>query len=179
MRKYLLVVALAMVVLAGSVLVLHQGKAETSSAAPTLVVSPSVSPLTKNANLVLMGSGYQAKTDINILFYDAFGSIGALENTVKTDDKGNFAMAWNTTDYIRGTVPDGVTTIMTADVNFNILASAPVVFANISGPYAKWSDVAKAVFPAPKPSPTAAPKPTAAAEAKPTAAATGTAAPKP
>ncbi len=182
MRKYILVIALAVAVLAGSVLVLHQVKAQTQSSVPTLVVSPAVSPLSKTANLIILGSGYKPNADVNILFYDGFGSIGALEEPVKTDDRGNFATSWMLGDYSRGGIlPDGVTTIMSADENFTILASAPAAFADVGKDYAKWSGYAKAVFPKPAPKaketpkPTAEAKPTTGAEAKPT----GSPAPEP
>ncbi len=177
MRKYVLFIALAVVAIAGSTFVLQQVKAQqSSSSGPTLVVSPAAVPLAKTSNLVILGSGYKPGQELNILFNDGFGSIGALEDMVKADDKGNFVTSWTLGNYSRaGILPQGVTLIMTADENFNVIASAPVAFANTSADFSKWPKWAKGAFPKPKPKEKATPKPAAS----PTPAGTPAAAPSP
>ena len=177
MRKWFLVL-MALVVLAGSATVISRVKAEPpASPSPTLTVSPAVNAWDKNGRVVVMGSNFPPKQEVSILFYDAFGSLGALENPVKVDDKGNWVAVWPLTDYIKGVLPDGPTSVMAADKDYNILASAPVVFVDTGKDYAKWPAWGQAVFPKPKPKET--PKPTVAPTGTPKPTATATATPKP
>ncbi len=177
MRKWFLVL-MALVLLAGSATVISRVKAEPPpSPSPTLGVSPAVNAWDKNGRVVIVGSGFEAKKDFSVLFYDAFGSLGALENTVKADEHGNWVTVWDLTDYVKGVLPDGPTSVMAADASFNILASAAVVFVDTSKDYEKWPAWGKAALPKPKPKET--PKPTATPAETPKPAATATATPKP
>ncbi|MBI4331778.1 MAG: hypothetical protein HY673_10905 [Chloroflexi bacterium] len=181
MRKYLLLASLAVVVIAGSLIVFQQVKAQQApTSAPTLVVTPAYGPLAKNTNLVILGTGYKPAQELNILFYDGFGSIGALEETVKADDKGNFVSSWTLGDYSRGGIlVEGVTNIMTADESFNIIATAAVALADTGRDWARWPAWAKGAFPKPKPKEAATPKPAATGTPKPAASPTAAAEPKP
>jgi hypothetical protein len=166
--KKLILVAVVLAVLATSFFAYSQVKAQpTSSPAPSIVVSPLVNAIDRKGSVVIMGSGFKAKQEVNILFYDAFGSIGALEEPVKADDHGNWVMLWALSDYARGVLPDGPTSIMAADASFNVIASAPVVFVDTSKDWEKWPAWGKAALPKPKATPTPTPKATPAPTPKP------------
>ena len=159
MRKWFLVL-MALVLLAGSATVISRVKAEApANPSPNLTVSPAVNAWDKNGRVVVMGANFQPKQELSILFYDAFGSLGALEKTVKVDEHGNWVTVWELTDYVKGVLPDGPTSVMAADASFNILASAPVAFVDTSKDYAKWPAWGQAALPKPKPKET--PKATA------------------
>ncbi len=144
MRKYLLIL-MVLVIAVGSVIVYNEAKAEpTSSPAPNLVVYPPVASLHKATTLSIMGSGFEPNMEMNILFYDGFGSIGALSNTVVSDDNGNFITGWTLGRYIRrGILSQKVTTILAADMEFNPIATAPIAFVDVGKKLEDWPEWSK------------------------------------
>jgi hypothetical protein len=139
MRKYLLIL-MALVIMVGSVIVYAEAKADaTPASSPDLTVYPPIANLNKSTTVAILGAGFEPNTEMNILFYDGFGSIGALSDTVVSDDRGNFIVGWNLGRYTRrGILWQGVTSIMAADMDFNPIASSPIAFVDVSKKAADW-----------------------------------------
>ncbi|MDZ4245571.1 MAG: hypothetical protein U1D67_00455, partial [Dehalococcoidia bacterium] len=101
MKKYLFIL-MALVIVLGSALVFTQAKAAQQAPAPNLVVYPPISDLNSKTTIAILGSGFTPHNEYNIMFHDGFGSIGALEETVVADERGNFIAGWALGRYTRG-----------------------------------------------------------------------------
>lgn len=114
------------------------GIVQAEGPGPTVAVSPSVAPIDKKANIIIMGSGFEPDQEISILFQDAYGALSVVKE-VKANTRGSWASVWTLGRHTRrGIIKNGVYSIMAADSEYNVLATAPVGFVKPTGDPKKW-----------------------------------------
>ncbi len=119
--------------------------ASKSEVRPSISCSPSVLPLDKKANVIILGSGFQPGQEVLILFHDALGVLTALPEPAVANERGSWATVWEMSDYVgKKIITDGVYSIMAADAKYNVLATTTAGFVDVSKDAKDWPDWAKA-----------------------------------
>lgn len=118
---------------------------DVAQADPTISVTPAVATLDRNTKVVVMGSGFTQGKEILVMFEDKLGVPTALPVVGVPNKRGCWAVVWSLGRYARKKiVTEGVYTIMAADMNYNVLTSAPLAFVDATSDPKKWPAWAKA-----------------------------------
>jgi len=89
--------------------------------------------MTKKSKVVMMGTGFKKKQEVNILFTSNDGvqsDIGyALKPAPKADKTGTWATTWDAGRYVgRKIIKGGAYTLTVTDSDYNIITKAPAHF---------------------------------------------------
>ncbi len=118
---------------------------DVTQSGPTMAVSPSVAPLDRKTNIVIMGSGFPQGQEIFILTEDSLGLLTGLDIVAVPNERGCFAEVWALDQYAaRKIITAGVHSIMAAEKDYKVLASAPLALVDMTKDPGKWPEWAKA-----------------------------------
>ncbi|MDF1592490.1 MAG: hypothetical protein P1P89_13315 [Desulfobacterales bacterium] len=100
---------------------------------PTIILATPLVKMSKNSEVVIMGTGFKPGQEVFILFTTADGfpsDIGyALKPPPKADDTGSFASTWSAGRYVsKGFITGGAYKIEVTDTDFTPLAHSVVFF---------------------------------------------------
>ena len=98
----------------------------------SVVVSTPIVEITKTAQVVLYGTGFEPKQEVLFLFKDASGVQTIISNDVLKpgpvpNEVGAWVTVWACGDYM-GLIKPGVYTLTVTDNEFKTLAQVPVAF---------------------------------------------------
>ena len=104
-----------------------------SNLKPSLVVTPSVVPLDKDTQIVILGSDFQPGEPINLMITDKMGNRSGISNVCDPEPVASGMGTWATTFTLgrfasRGMITAGTHKIWVIDSNAATIASAPVAF---------------------------------------------------
>jgi len=135
--------------LMGLILLMTMGivivKAGDSGTGPTMAITPSIAPLRSDTTLVIMGTGFTPGKKILVMFEDKLGVPTAIPFAPVVDKSGTWGVEWNLERYAgRGIITEGLHQIKASDLDYNVLATAPVGLVDNSKDSKKWPQWAAA-----------------------------------
>ena len=128
------VILVAGLVIGTSVGVTGASPAGQSNPGPTVTVATPVLEISKNAQVVIMGSGFEPGQEVNIVFTDVSGVRAdiatELDPAPVANDVGCWATAWTGCGRYcsKKLIKEGVYVITVTDVEYKALATAAVAF---------------------------------------------------
>ena len=110
----------------------HMGPAK-SELGPNLVVATPMVKISKKAEVVIMGSGFEPGQEVRIVFTTMDGVSANIGSSLKpkpvANQEGALSTVWSCGRFIsRKLIKEGVYTITAADSDYNLIAHAPVAF---------------------------------------------------
>lgn len=110
------------------------GKCHAAEMGPVLTTATPLVKISKDAEVVIMGTGFKPGQALGILFTAAGGSVANIGIEVKpeakADKNGSFACTWKAGTYIRRKlIKGGAFKIEVTDADYNPLAHSVVFFA--------------------------------------------------
>ncbi|MFH1768736.1 MAG: hypothetical protein ABH858_06225 [Candidatus Omnitrophota bacterium] len=107
--------------------------ADQKDLGPVVVMATPNVLMSKTSKVIIMGTGFKKKQDVNILFAGDDGvesDIGyALKPAPKSDNTGTWGTNWSAGDYVsKKLIKGGAYTLTVTDDGYNIITKAPVYF---------------------------------------------------
>jgi len=111
----------------------EKGLAVQSAPGPTVVVATPMVKMSKKAEVVIMGTGFEPSQKIRLLFTTTDGVHADIEYALKPRPVANKIGAWVTTwscgpFVAKKLIKEEVYVIIATDAEYNLLGHAPVVF---------------------------------------------------
>lgn len=116
------------------------GNTAAPTAAPNVVITPSVAPYGMKTQILILGSGFEPGQEVLIMFDDRNGIPSIVEDAFVANENGSWGFVWSLGRYSRGVIPADLNTIKVIDTDFNVLATAPIGFVNTKKPQKEWPD---------------------------------------
>jgi hypothetical protein len=134
--------SIAVILVAGLVGCAHKGTSKTvtkegltvkKEVGPTVVVATPKVKISKKAEVVIMGTGFQPGEEVHILFTSMVDGVTAiidyaLKPKPVANDIGAWVTTWKVGRHLRRNIKQGASTIEVTDSKFNFLAHVPVAF---------------------------------------------------
>ncbi len=104
---------------------------EVMKPGPVFVVTTPIVEMSPGAKVLMYGTGFTPKQEVNLLFKDAGGGLSGISGSVKPapvpNAEGAWAAEWVCTEYLKMIKP-GIATITVADKDYRPVTHAPVLF---------------------------------------------------
>ncbi len=119
------------------------GSPEGKGSIINVMAKPSVVPLDKKGKVIFMGSGYNPGQKITLLFKTPDGATAdisyALDPEPVANDVGSWVTVWSYGRFVaKKLIKQGAYAILITDLDYNILASAPICFLDTKKPEKEW-----------------------------------------